>query len=100
MPVDWHRLCFCSPMSIRIARTSNSDATVLRIAGRLRVEDVAELAAQCDPLDGPLVLDLSELQSADPAGVVKLAELVERGAQVRGASKYVELLLKREKANR
>lgn len=86
-------------MSLRITRTLNSNTIVLRIAGRLRSGDVSELVAECDSAEGPLVLDLSELQSADPAGVVKLAELVERGAQIRGTSQYIELLLKRENTN-
>ena len=57
------------------------------------------MATECDLLKEPLVLDLSELQSADSAGVVKLVELVERGAQIRGASKYIELLLRRAATN-
>jgi hypothetical protein len=44
-------------------------------------------------VQGATALDLSELQSADHEGVEILRELVGLGAEVRGASPYIELLL-------
>ena len=44
-------------------------------------------------VDGPLVLDLSELKSADQAAVERLRELASEGAERRGASRYVQMLL-------
>ncbi len=82
-------------MSIRITRTSDARETVLRIDGQLRSEDIAELAKEHRSVEGPLVLELSNLQSADPAGVEVLRDLVSMGVQIRGASPYIELLLKR-----
>jgi ABC-type transporter Mla MlaB component len=81
-------------MSIRITRISDAHETVLRIDGQLRSADVAELAKEYRSVDGTLVLELSNLQSADPAGVEVLLELVSMGVQMRGASPYIELLLK------
>ena len=81
-------------MSIRIKVTSGSDGTVFKVDGRLRSEDVEELARVFRPVQGATSLDLTELQSADHEGLEILRELVARGAEVRGASPYIELLLK------
>ena len=81
-------------MSIRITRTSDVRETVLRVDGQLRSENVAELTKEHGSVDGLLVLELSNLQSADTAGVVVLQGLISMGAQIRGASPYIELLLK------
>jgi ABC-type transporter Mla MlaB component len=59
-------------------------------------EDVDELAGQAGTSGGPQVIDLSDLQSADSEGVRLLLQFVRRGAQIRGASPYIELLLKTE----
>jgi anti-anti-sigma regulatory factor len=81
-------------MSIRITRTPDALETVLRIDGQLCVENVAELTREHQSVEGRLVLDLSNLQSADKAGVDVLLELISLGAQIWGASPYIELLLK------
>lgn len=81
-------------MGIRITRTSDAHETVLRIDGQLRCENVAELTKEHRFVEGPLVLELSNLQSADTAGVDVLLELISMGVQIRGASPYIELLLK------
>jgi ABC-type transporter Mla MlaB component len=81
-------------MSIRITRTSEEGGTVLQVDGQLCSENVAELTKEQMSAEGSLVLELSSLQSADPAGVDLLLELISLGAQIRGASPYIELLLK------
>ena len=83
-------------MSIRITRTSEPHETVLHIAGRLMPEDVGELTKESQGIDGPVSLDLAGLQSADPHGVATLLEIASLGAELRGASSYIELLLKRK----
>jgi anti-anti-sigma regulatory factor len=80
-------------MSIRITRTTDAHETVLKIDGRLRCEDVGELAKEQRSVRGPLVLELSNLQSADAAGVEILRRLASAGARIQGASPYIELLL-------
>ncbi len=82
-------------MSIRITKTADAHETVLRIDGRLHSENVAELTREFQGIDGPVALDLSELQSSDPDGVAMLLEIGSLGAELRGASPYIELLLKR-----
>ena len=44
----------------------------------------------------PQIVDLSDLQSADAESVQLLLKLVSLGTQIRGASPYVELLLKEQ----
>jgi anti-anti-sigma regulatory factor len=83
-------------MGIRITRTSDVHETVLHIDGQLCSENVAELTKEHRFVEGPLVLELSNLQSADTAGVDVLLKLISMGVQIRGASPYIELLLKRK----
>lgn len=83
-------------MSLRITRTSDACETILRIDGQLCSENVVELTKEHWSVDGPLVLELSNLQSADTVGVDVLLELISMGAQIRGTSPYIELLLKRK----
>jgi hypothetical protein len=80
-------------MAIRIMKTSDVGETVLRVDGHLRCDDVEELTGEYRSVDGPAVLELSNLQSADAAGVDTLLQLVSLGARIRGASPYVQLLL-------
>ncbi len=56
-------------MDIRITSASDAHETVLRVDGHLRRENVAELTKEHRSVDGPLVLELSNLQSADAAAV-------------------------------
>jgi len=81
-------------VAVRITRTSEPLHTVIRIDGQLRFEDVDELARECRGVEGPLVLELADLQSADPAGVKALLGVAANGAKLQGVSPYIELLLK------
>jgi ABC-type transporter Mla MlaB component len=83
-------------MAVRITRTADSDRPVLRIDGQLRSEDVPELAREYGSVEEPTVLELSHLQSADAVGVEALLQLIALGAEIRGASPYIELLLKKK----
>jgi hypothetical protein len=82
-------------VAVRITMTVEAPQTVLRIDGRLRSEDVDELTAALRSVQGTAILDLSELQSADREGADVLRKLVSLGAEVRGASPYIQLLLKK-----
>jgi hypothetical protein len=80
-------------MSIRVTRTQEADRTIVRIDGQLRSADVPELAREYQAVEGPTVLELSHLLSVDPAGRQVLKQFTSLGAQVRGASPYIKLLL-------
>jgi ABC-type transporter Mla MlaB component len=83
-------------MCIRITKTVDSEATVLHVAGALTSEETGVLSNEFRNVDGPVVLELSELKSADAAGVAMLQEIASLGAELRGASPYIELLLRSE----
>lgn len=83
-------------MSVRITKSVDSETTVLSVAGRLVSEDVGELKTEFQGIKGPVALNLSDLQSSDPSGTAILLEIASLGAELRGASPYIELLLKRK----
>jgi len=80
-------------MEIRIDITSEGSETVVCIVGRLSGVAVAQLKKACDPIEGAFVLDLSNLLFADDAGIHVIRTLGAKGAEVRGASRFVQLLL-------
>jgi anti-anti-sigma regulatory factor len=80
-------------MEIRIDITSEGPETVVNIIGRLSGAAVAELRKACDPIEGVFLMDLSNLLLADDAGIDVIRKLCEKGAEVRGASPFIQLLL-------
>lgn len=82
-------------MDIRIDFNFNGSETVVRIAGRLAGAAVTQLKKACDPIEDSLVIDLSNLLFADDGGIKAIRAIVDRGAQVHGASPFVQLLLDR-----
>lgn len=80
-------------MSIRIDVIRNGPETVVHIAGRLTGTAVAQLKKTCDPMEGPFVMDLSGLLFADDAGINAIRAILDKGAQVHGASPFIALLL-------
>ena len=61
--------------------------------GELRSEDVGVLNSEYRELTGTVALELSQLQTADATGVAALLEIASLGAELRGVSGYVKLLL-------
>ncbi len=80
-------------MTLYIACESDSGVRVVRLEGWLDGETVAELERVVSEGSGPLRLDLSELRSADTAGLDALRALRAAGASLVGASPYIRLLL-------
>jgi anti-anti-sigma regulatory factor len=80
-------------MEIRIDITSEGPETVIHIAGRLSGTSVAQLKKACDPIEGAFVIDLSNLLFADDAGIDTIRTIGKKGAKVRGASPFIQLLL-------
>ena len=64
----------------------------MRLAGRLTVAQVPELLQECAE-GGPLRLDLTDLLSADPAGIEALQRIRAAGATLVGAAGYIQLKL-------
>ena len=80
-------------MCFRIIRTIDRERTTVKVAGRLQPPFESELDKEVRSIDGPCVLDLSELLSADEAGIEKLRQMASSGTELRGASGYVQMLL-------
>jgi ABC-type transporter Mla MlaB component len=57
------------------------------------MENVSALKSEYRELTGSVALDLSQLQSADATGVAALLEIASLGAELRGVSGYISLLL-------
>lgn len=81
-------------MDIRIDYISNDSEPVFCIAGRLAGSAVTQLKKASDPIEEPMVMDLTNLLFADDRGIDAIRSLIDRGWQVRGASPFVQLLLK------
>ena len=79
-------------MALRIT-TETDVRTVVHVDGRLAVENVAELERVCRPLKGPITLNLTNLLSVDDRGIKAVREIEKRGAEIVGASPYIQLLL-------
>ncbi len=83
-------------MEIRIDIESEGSDVVLHVAGRLTGPAIAQLSEACEPMESHYVLDLSKLMFADDAGAEVIRTLCERGAEIRGASTFIKLLINGE----
>jgi len=88
-----HSLRSHRSVEVRIDVTSEGPQTVVFIAGRLAGDPIVQLREVCDPIAGAFALDLSDLLSADDAGINAIRTLGEKGAVVRGASPFIQMLL-------
>ena len=82
-------------MDYRIDFIANKSKTVIHIVGRLSGTAIEQLKKVCDPIEMPFVIDLSNLLFADDKGINTIRRIADKGAQVRGASPFVQLLLKK-----
>ena len=80
-------------MTLRIACDQASGISVIRLEGWLEGDVVTELERVVAESARPLRLDLTQLRSADPAGLTVLKALRGQGAVLVGASPYLRLLL-------
>lgn len=80
---------------IRVDSTTQGSRTTIRIAGKLQARHIPELDEQCAAAEARVVLDLSELQSADQDALRWLSDWVARGERIAGESPYIRLLLER-----
>ncbi len=80
-------------MEIKIDFTTDGSWTVVHVSGRLSGKAVEELKKACDPIDGPLVIDLSHLLLADKEGISTIRSIADKGAQIRGATPFVQVFL-------
>ena len=83
-------------MEIRIDIESEGPETVLHVSGRLTGSAITQLADTCEPIKGRFVLDLSKLKFADDDGAEAIRTMRERGAEIRGASYFIKMLINGE----
>jgi hypothetical protein len=75
-----------------IGVVQETDRRLVRLAGRLSVAQVPELLGACAEAL-PIQLDLTDLVSADAAGIEALQRLRRQGATLSGAAGYIQLKL-------
>jgi len=80
-------------MEIRIDIESEGPDVVFHVAGRLTGPAITQLSEACEPMKGRFVLDLSKLKFADDEGADAIRRLREKGADIRGASSFIKLLI-------
>lgn len=80
-------------MVVRITKTADVDMTVLRVDGRLHSRNVAGLKNEYRSIDGPVILDLSDLRFADATAIGVLRDIAATGVRIQGASPYIKLRL-------
>jgi hypothetical protein len=81
-------------VSIRIdIITSDGPEDIVRLSGRLTEGGVIHLKQACYSIRKHFVLDLSELLFADEAGIKAIQGLKRNGAEYRGASPFIRMLL-------
>ena len=89
--------CGADAMDLRVSVSREDEATVLHVDGRLAVDGVRDLNRTVEATRDPVILDLTNLLSADDAGVVALRLLTMRDSvRLRGASPYIALLLRED----
>lgn len=79
-------------MECWIGIVADGDRRILRLAGRLSVAQVPELFNACAGQTG-IELDLTDLLSADPAGIEALQRMRRHGATLSGIPGYIQLQL-------
>jgi anti-anti-sigma regulatory factor len=82
-------------MAIRIDMKSEGPEVVVYLAGRLSGGVTKQLRDTCKSIKGSFVIDLSRLLFADDAGIDAIRAISEQGAKIRGASQFIELLIKK-----
>jgi anti-anti-sigma regulatory factor len=82
-------------MVIRITKTLDAESTILQVDGSVTGESLSPLEAECDAVEGVVVLDLSGVTYVDSAGIDLLrGQQVRRGSRLRHVSPYLAALLK------
>lgn len=82
-------------MDLWIGVEDRGDAREVRLEGRLAGEAVAELERATLKLEPPIRLDLSQLLSADEAGLAALRVRQEAGEEMVGARPLIQHFLDR-----
>jgi hypothetical protein len=89
----WHLCCVeRATVDCWIGVVTEVDRRIVRVAGRLSAAQVPELFTAC-AVGGPVEIDLSDLVSADVAGIEALQRVRGQGATIVGTPGYIQLKL-------
>ncbi len=84
-------------MSCRIERASDGRATVIRLSGRLRAENLEQLKTEIMGESTQVGLDLDEVTLVDVEIVRFLNECESAGVEVRNCRPYIRKWMEQEK---
>ena len=99
MPASSALSSLVSPsIQLRVSVMRSAGSTIIKVDGRLTASNFYDLEQLVGTVDGPALIDLSNLVSADDAGIATLRSLAGRGARLVGVTPYVALLLADENA--
>ena len=90
--VDGAGLAFAAEVDCWIGVVKQTDLLVIKLAGRLSAAQVPELLTACGD-DTGLELELTDLVSADAAGIEAIQRLRRKGATLVGVPGYIRLKL-------
>ena len=82
-------------MTIYIGLTTTSEDTTVSVDGWLEGDEADELFRVVQSSSAPIVLNLTDLRSADERGVKTISRLEEQGIVLTGMSDYLKLLMER-----
>jgi len=80
-------------MVCRILTRRENEQLFVRPVGRLGAAQVPELLEICAWSEGPLILELDEMISADAVGIDALLRIRQQGARLVGMPEYIRLKL-------
>jgi len=84
---------------LKIEKTVDRHRTTVRLIGRVRAEDLAEVARQLETRDPEIVLQLDEVTLVD-VDVVRFLNRCEReGVRLVNCSQYIREWMRREQKN-
>jgi hypothetical protein len=86
-------------VALRITTSIEDDAVVLRLHGWLLSAEVGTFEEMLSDTTVPARIDLQWLVGADAAGVLALQRASDRGIALTGASPYLDLLFRGERAS-
>jgi anti-anti-sigma regulatory factor len=84
-------------MSLRIQKSFEGPAVVLRLSGRIQAEGLVELANQLEGVTGKIVLDFKEVTLVDREVVHFLGMCIGNGVELRHCAPYIVDWIQRER---
>ena len=87
-------------MTLRIQSSTEGEAKVFELCGRIREDQVPELEAffASAAVGGDIIFDLTDVKLVDRGAVRFLAQQETRGVQLRNCPAYIREWISREKA--